>query len=136
MKTTVFEFEQKNRIMEVDGIGYEIPSRTAALEKELAEHDKNSGSMSEYEGNMAILGILFGKANAKKMFPEGDNTNLDKLAKCVKLAVSLFMEEYIALQQEEVQRKMENLTPFMDALSGIENLSKNIPGKKQNAKRK
>ena len=127
---TKLEFEQKHHILEVDGIGYEIPQRTAALEKELQEHDKNAGSMSEYEGNMALLGILFGKANAKKMFPDGENTNLDKLAKCVKLAISLFMDEYSNIQQEELNQKMEQMAPYMNTLASVENLAKNIPGKK------
>ena len=130
MKTVVFEFEQKHHILEVDGVGYEIPHRTAALEKELQEHDKNASSMSEYDGNMALLGILFGKANAKKMFPEAENTNLDKLAKCVKVAISLFMDEYKNIQQEEINQKMEQMAPFMNTLANVENLAKNIPGKK------
>ena len=130
MKTFVFEFEQKQHVLEVDGIGYEIPQRTAALEKELLEHDKRSSNMSEYEANMDLLGILFGNANAKKMFPEAENTNLDKLAKCVNVALSLFMDEYKNIKQAEIDKKLEQMAPFMNTLNSVENLAKNIPGKK------
>lgn len=130
MKTVVFEFEQKQHVLEVDGIGYEIPQRTAALEKELLEHDKRSSNMSEYEANMDLLGILFGNANAKKMFPEAENTNLDKLAKCVNVALSLFMDEYKNIKQAEIDKKLEQMAPFMNTLNSVENLAKNIPGKK------
>ena len=136
MNTVVFEFEQKQHILEVDGVGYEIPQRTAALEKELKEHDRNADSMSEYEGNMALLGILFGKANAKKMFPDGENTNLDKLSKCVKVAISLFMNEYKNIQQEEINKKMEQIAPFMNTLDTVGQLANKVPGKKMGAKRK
>lgn len=130
MKTVVFEFEQKQHVLEVDGIGYEIPQRTAALEKEFLEHDKRSSNMSEYEANMDLLGILFGNANAKKMFPEAENTNLDKLAKCVNVALSLFMDEYKNIKQAEIDKKLEQMAPFMNTLNSVENLAKNIPGKK------
>lgn len=136
MKTVVLEYEQKNHILEVDGIGYEIPQRTATLESELREHDKKAGTMSEYEGNMELLGILFGKINAKKMFPDGENTNLDKLAKCVKVAISLYMLEYNSIQQEEINKKLEQMAPFMNTLENVEKLADKIPNKKQGAKRK
>lgn len=136
MKTVVLEYEQKNHILEVDGIGYEIPQRTAALEKELREHDKKAGTMSEYEGNMELLGILFGKINAKKMFPDVENTNLDKLAKCVKVAISLYMLEYNNIQREEINKKLEQMAPFMNTLENVEKLAEKIPNKKQGAKRK
>ena len=126
MNKVVFEYEHSQHILEVDGIGYEIPSRTAALEKELKEHDAKVGAMSEYEGNMALLGILFGKANAKKMFPEGEKTNLDKLARCVDVAISLFMMEYTSIQQESANKKMKQVAPYMNALSDIGELASEL----------
>lgn len=130
MNKVVFEYEQSHHILEVDGIGYEIPPRTAALEKELKEHDQKADTMSEYEGNMALLGILFGKANAKKMFGDGENTNLDKLAKCVKTAISLFMLEYTNIQQEDMNKKMEQMAPYMNVLSNVGDLASELKKQK------
>lgn len=114
MDKTVLEFKEKHHILELDGIEYEIPQRTPALEEALREHDKNAEKMTEYEGNLNILSILFGKENAERMFPK-ETANLDKLAKCVKLATGLFMAEFNKMREEEAAKKLDALKPLLNA---------------------
>lgn len=130
---TVFEYTEKHHILEVDGKEYEIPQRTAELEEKIREHDKKLAGMSEYDGNMELLEILFGKKAAAQMFPEKQKTNLDKLAKCVKLSLALFMADYNLIQTEDIEKNLARLSPVFDK---IEEIQKTMSRVKQTAKRK
>ena len=116
MQKIKFEYEEKHHILEVDGVEYEIPQRTTKIEAKIREHDEKLSGMSEYEANMSVLEILFGKANAKKMFPDKEKTNLDKLAKCTKFAIALYMAEYNAIKDEEMKSKLSAIEPVLDQL--------------------
>lgn len=119
---TVFEYEEKHHILEIDGVEYEIPQRTAELEKKIREHDEKLGEMTEYEGNMSMLEILFGKTNAKKMFPDKDKTNLDKLSKCTNIAIGLFMHEYNTAQAEKMKERLSEVQPFLTEIKNTTDL--------------
>lgn len=119
MQKVKFEFEEKHHIIEVDGVDYEIPQRTAELEKEIIEHEKNRLKLSEYEGNIAMLTILFGEKAVEKMFPEKEKTNLDKLAKLTKVSVAMFMSEYNNIQQEQINEKVAEIEPYIKRISKI-----------------
>lgn len=101
-KIPVVKFEEKHHVLEVDGVRYNIPQRTAALEKLIRERDAKINEMTEYESNMRLLEILFGEDKAKQMFPDGEQTNLDKLEKCTKSAIALYMKEHINLQTKNI----------------------------------
>ena len=116
MSKQTFEYTEKHHIIEVDGVEYEIPQRTAKLEKAMIEHDKNTASMTEYEANMSMLAILLGKDKAEQMFPDGEDTNLDKLAKCTKFAVALYMAEYHSIQDEEAKSKLALVEPLIEQM--------------------
>lgn len=123
MNKFVLEFEEKHHILEVDGVEYMIPHRTAELEEKIAEHDANVGKFSEYENNMSMLAILFGEEAAKQMFPDGEQTNLDKLSKCAKLAVAAYYATLQSVKDEEVRQSAEELKPILKSLNDV---SKNI----------
>lgn len=94
MSKTVFEFKEKKNYLVVDGEEYEIPQRTPALEERIREHDARIPEMTEYEANYSLLQILLGDEAVKKIFPDKETTNLDKLAKCAMTTVQLFMSEF------------------------------------------
>ena len=119
MQKTKFEFEEKHHIIEVDGVDYEIPQRTAGLEKKIKEHDDKVSSMTEYEGNMQMLEILFGKEAAKQMCPDGPNTNLDMLARLVRVSLTLFMSEYDKMQNEDIEKKTAGLKPILEQVTDL-----------------
>lgn len=126
MNKFVFEYEEKHHILTVDGIDYEIPQRTPLLEEKIKEHDEKLSEMTEYEGNMLLLEILFGKENAKQMFPDANNTNLDKLAKCVKFSISLFMSEINKIKSEKVTETLKEIEPMLKAVEKISNTKNDI----------
>ena len=123
------EFEETTYLIELDGVEYEIPQRTAELEEKIREHDEKLPAMSEYDGNISMLEILFGKANVKKMFPEGKKVNLDKLAKVTKYSISLFMAEFNKIQAEEIQHSMQEIEPLLKQVTEAGKAVKTITSK-------
>ena len=103
---TIVKFEEKHHVLEVDEVQYEIPQRTAALEKLIRERDAKINEMTEYESNMRLLEILFGEDKAKQMFPDGEQTNLDKLEKCTKYAIALYMSSHIDMQAKNIRSEL------------------------------
>lgn len=113
MQKTVFEFEEKRHIIVVDGIEYEIPQRTAAIESKIEELNLKVSEMTEFEGNMGYLEILFGKANAKKMFPDKETTNLDKLAKCTKMSLAAYRATYNSIMNTDFETTAKEVVPVL-----------------------
>ena len=116
---TKIEFKEKHHAIEVDGIKYEIPQRTALLENKIREHDKNVKNMSEYEGNYSMLVILFGEEAAQRMFPDGENTNLDKLALVTNTAIERFMLEYNKQRADSLNKKIEEMKPMLSTVDKV-----------------
>ena len=123
MSKAILEYTEKHHILEVDGIEYVVPQRTAALEKKIREHDETIADKTEYESNIEMLEILFGAEKVKQMFPEGENTNLDKLALCTRYAIGLFMADFNAIQTENLNRKLDELKPVT---AQIDKLSRTV----------
>lgn len=119
MQKTKFEFEEKHHIIEIDGVDYEIPQRTAELEKKIIKLEDKRLTMSEYDGNIEMLTILFGKEAVDTIFPDKEKTNLDKLAKLTKISVGMFMAEYNNIQQEEMKEKVSELDPYIKKINEI-----------------
>lgn len=136
MSKMTLEYTEKHHVLEVDGVEYEIPQRTSALNKKMEEHDEKMKDRSEYENNFDLLCILFGRTQAKKMFPEGENCNLDKLAKCVKLAMALYLAEYNEIQQDNMKQMLDRLNPALDTLKDVEKASNMVQMKNFVAKKK
>lgn len=140
MQKHEFLYEEKHHVLTVDGKDYAVPQRTAEREKLLREHDEKLGELTEYESNMDLLTILFGAAAAHAMFPEGDKTNLDKLAKCTKYALALYMSEYAKTQAENIAEKFSQVEPMIkqinDASKAVNNLHAKNDFKKHVAKKR
>lgn len=128
-KVTKVDFKEKKYFIELDGEQYEIPQRTKILEEKIKEHDEKLHEMTEYEANMLLIEIMFGKENAKKMFPDGENTNLDKLAKCVKYAIALYATEITEIKSEDTKKQIEELKPLLKPISDISNIMSNAKTK-------
>jgi len=83
------------------------PQELLSLKKKIREHDKSIYKMPEYECNISMLEILFGKDDTKKMFPDGEKTNLDKLALCTRMAIALYMTELHKIEAEDFGSKIK-----------------------------
>lgn len=123
MPVTKIEFEEKHHKIEVDGIEYEIPQRTAVLEDKIKEHDEKIGKVSEYESNYSLLEILFGADAAKQMFPDRNSTNLDKLAKVTRVSIALFMAEFNKMQSNALKDSIDEIKPLLSATDTVTKLT-------------
>lgn len=115
----ILEFEEKHHILEVDGVEYEVPERTAAIEEKIAEREKELENRSEYDNNFSLLEILFGKKAAKTMFPDKETTNLDKLSQCAKMALAAYYTELENAKEEERGRRMEKTEEALKRVKGL-----------------
>lgn len=106
MSKATLNYTEKHHVLVVDGVEYEIPQRTAELEERLKEHDEKVKDMTEYDGNMEMLGILFGEDNAKQMFPDKKTTNLNKLAECTRMAVAFYLADSILIKDKSLKDKL------------------------------
>lgn len=125
MSKMTLEYTEKHHILEVDGVEYEVPQRTPEIAKKLEAHDEKVGERSEYESNMDLLTILFGGENAKKMFPDGEQTKLDKLAKCTRLATALYLADFNAIQNETLKDALKEIDPALKAVDKVSKMVNN-----------
>lgn len=105
MSKLTLEYTEKKHTLEVDKKEYEIPKRTVKITRALKAHDERLLEADEYESNMEVLKILFGKESVKVMFPEEEDTNLDKLLACTKLALAAFYADFNEIKKEEMPIK-------------------------------
>lgn len=126
-----FQFEEKHHILIVDGNEYEIPKRTEEISEKLKAHDEKLDTLTEYEANIELLEILFGKSKVKKMFPEGKKTNLDKLSQCTSYAIGLYMAEFNRMQTEKLTKDFEEITPLVKQISEVGEAVNNISQKEE-----
>ena len=65
----IIDYEPKEVYVTIGGVDYRVADRTEKVEKELREHDRKVGTVSQYESDMELVRILIGKDAAKKLFP-------------------------------------------------------------------
>lgn len=126
MSKMTFEYTENRPVLEVDGVDYPLPRRTPIIENALLEHDEKLGTVSEYESNMDLLGILFGEDSAKEMFPDGINTDLDKLAKCAKYALAAYRATLTSIRDEipdDTKQKLSEAKEMIDLYKETKKLS-------------
>lgn len=115
MKTKV-EFESNVYELEIDGKTYAIAERTAETEKKIAERDSELKARSEYESNMALLNILLGEKAVKEIFPDGENENLDKIAKIAYYALKYYYHDKNEFDKSIIKEKAEKLKQNIRAI--------------------
>ncbi|MBQ7900356.1 MAG: hypothetical protein IJ365_00140 [Clostridia bacterium] len=115
-----FNYIEKQYDIDFEGKEYTMVQRTPAAMAKIKALSENT-EMTEYENNMQLLDVLFGDGAATELFPDNENTNLDKLAAFSTFALDIFMKEYKELKAE---RAAKELKPYTDTLKTIENVAK------------
>lgn len=127
MSKMTLDYIEKHHILEVDGKEYEIPQRTVEIEAKIKEHDETIEVYTEYENNMKMLEILFGEKAAKEMFPDVKTTNLDKLSKCVKMALAAYYSTLHAEKDEAISKTVKELKTVLKEINRAkESINKQI----------
>lgn len=111
------DFERTEYKLSIGGKEYAVAQRTGELEKKLREHDKNIGTMTEFESNYELISLLLGKTAAKELFPRGEKENLDRLAKIAFYAVKYFNAAKDAMDKEQLREKTKELEQITKPLA-------------------
>ena len=116
MSMQIIDYEPKEVYVTIGGVDYRVADRTEKVEKELREHDRKVGTVSQYESDMEVVRILIGKDAAKKLFPKGEDENLDRLYYIASKLVECYRENYNQIKAESDRKLLE---PVMTQLSEI-----------------
>ena len=106
-------YKPKKISVRIDGEEYEVASRTPEIDKKLQEHNESLDSMSSYEASMNLCSILLGEEAAKKIFPNGDKENLNRMYFIAKGVDNAYQQEYQEMRDKEYEEtlsKMDKLT--------------------------
>lgn len=110
-------FEESDVSIEIDGVEYPIPPRSARLEKLIAEREKRLADVSELDGNIDILVILLGVEAVVNIFPNGAESCLDKLAKVAFYAIKAYNTDKEKLEMERINDKLDPITQKLDSVA-------------------
>ena len=120
MPITKIDFEKQERAIELpDGSVLDIPSRTAEVNDKLVKLNEKHSVMSEYDFMKESLLVLFGKDSFKKIVPDEKKVDLDYLSAVYRTSVNLFMHDKMQAEKEEMEKKIEELTPLTNELKTI-----------------
>ena len=94
-------YEPKKIFVRIDGEEYEIAPRTPEVDKKLQAHNDKVDSMSSYEASLNLCRILLGDDAVKKIFPNGDKENLNRMYFIAKGVDEAYQAEYQELRDKE-----------------------------------
>ena len=106
-------YEPKEIFVRIDGEEYKVATRTPEIDRKLQEHNDKLDNMSSYEASMNLCKILLGDEAVKKIFPNGEKENLNRMYFIAKGVDEAYQEEY----QEMRDKEFEETLAKMDKLS-------------------
>ena len=102
-------YEPKNIFVRIDGEEYEIAPRTPETDRKLQAHNEKVDSMSVYEAGINMCKILLGDEAVKKIFPNGDKENLNRLYFIAKGVDEAYQAEYQELRDKEFDETLAKM---------------------------
>lgn len=124
-------YEPKEVAVIIDGNEYLLPERTEKLEKQLKSHDSKIRSVSQYDSDYDLVKIMLGMEAVKKIFPKGEDENLDRMHFITTKIVEAYYAEYRAIEEETYKETIEKLDEVTDKVSVLNAFSeKNVKHRK------
>jgi len=105
-------YEPKKVMVRIDGEEYAIAERTPEIDKKLQAHNEHIDSMSSYESSMNLCRILLGDEAVKKIFPNGEKENLNRMYYIARGVDDAYQAEYQEMRDKEYEdtlNKMDKL---------------------------
>ena len=116
----------------IDGEEYEVAARTPEIDRKLQAHNENVDKMSAYEASLNLCKILLGDEAVKKLFPNGEKENLNRMYYIARGVDEAYQEEYQEMRDkeyEETLQKMDKLAertrPVIDMIDRASNSRRN-----------
>ena len=102
-------YEPKKIFVRIDGEEYEIAARTPETDKKLQTHNERIDQMTSYEASMNLCKILLGDDAVKKIFPNGDKENLNRMYFIAKGVDDAYQAEYQELKDKEFDQTLAKM---------------------------
>lgn len=121
-------YEPKKIFVRIDGEEYEVAARTPEVDKKLQYHNEHVDSMSSYEASYNLCKILLGEEAVKKLFPNGERENLNRMYYIARGVDEAYQAEYQEMRDKEYEdtlTKMDKLAertkPVIDMIDRASN---------------
>ena len=102
-------YKPKKVSVRIDGEEYEVAERKPEIDDKLKEHNDNIDSMSAYEASYDLVKILLGDEAAKKIFPNGQQENLNRMYFIAKGVDNAYQTEYQEMRDKEYEETLSKM---------------------------
>ena len=102
-------YKPKKVSVRIDGEEYEIAERTPIIDEKLQEHNDNLDNMTSYEASYDLVKILLGETAAQKIFPNGQNENLNRMYFIAKGVDDAYQTEYQEMRDKEYEETLAKM---------------------------
>ena len=109
MKVCFVIWNLKNNFVRIDSEEYATAARTLGVDRKVQAHSEKVDSMSSYEASMNQCKILFGDEACKKIFPNGDKENLNRMYYIAKGVDEAYQAEYQELRDKEFDETLTKM---------------------------
>lgn len=99
----------KDTAVKIDGIEYPVNHRTKRIDELLTEYNDHKSDLSEYEKNFELMTIMLGEEAAKKIFPNDENEDLDRMSSITRQVYREFNAAKEKLNDDETDRAFSDL---------------------------
>ena len=110
----------------IDGEEYIVPERTERLEKQLKQHDERIKSVSQYQSDYDLVKIILGNDAVKKIFPKGEDENLDRLHYIAVRLLEVYYQAYKQIENENFENDLNQIGRLDAKVGNLANLQKLI----------
>lgn len=108
----------------IDDEEYVVPDRTERLEKQLKQHDDRLKSVSQYQSDYDLVKIILGADAAKKIFPKGEDENLDRMHYIAVKLMEIYYKAYKEIEDQTFEDSLNKLGQISDKVGNIAKLEK------------
>lgn len=110
--------------VEIDGEKYTVPERTERLERQLKQHDERLKSVSQYQSDYDLVKIILGADAVKKIFPKGEDENLDRMHYIAVKLMEIYYKAYKEIEDQTFEESLDKLGKISDKVGPLAKLEK------------
>lgn len=108
----------------IDDVEYTVPERTERLEKQLKAHDEKIKSVSQYQSDYDLVKIILGNDAVKKIFPKGEDENLDRMHFIATKLMEVYYQNYQQLEKQSYEEQLDQIGRVNDKVGNLVALQK------------
>ncbi len=118
------QFEDRDLAIIIDDVEYQVPKRTQAIQDKIIRVNETKGNATEFEKLYGGVEAIMGSANAKKIFPNGKNENLDYMGEVLVGILTVYNHAKDEANERKYQDALDKIKPIAEAAQVVGNVSK------------